>query len=635
MPFITNYLVSDILTPLASYNTSHEEGVGKGFFRTSLRTEPHVALLNQFIAKLPTVKSKVDDKEVIGPDGNHNLTPPQLLELATIVQGKNDREGNPGYNPEKPSASSTLFTKLARKFGGFDALDRLQKTGNLKEIYVSYLVANFTVAAGEEGIAAFLVKLTPAEEEKTCLALLKALEFRVDPTSLPALASHYADHFLHMTPRRSFEKHLALLQFLNAHGVRTDNIVLTGILNQDDEFHQSLLTYLQSISKINKALINSNNLAEILQFNAASRVKRFLDLVLPLQENLDNFFAYLRASQSRQESPWLGILLQSFKDAECDVSPYLKQIFANESKLHNLSIAVATLFESKFPNDMRRHQLLSKLFEYSDACIVVAKALRKLQPENGDWNDDYLARIFANPEYAEKLADAINSLIHSDLYTSETLPTALAQACSSPKHAVNLANFIILWDGIYGGSQPTPAAVLNNPENIEITAGVIKYLQENKVSEDASVNLAICEANLADDDFLSLLKIMKKADLLSVSNVKSLVPLLGKIQALYGAFVCLEQGGTVNQDNFEALIGNPDDPMAVAVILQEPEKATETGIPVTGTSAGATTTAEQSETPAADGTKSPLVQQGFFNSNINDPSLRAPQAANTGVASPG
>lgn len=510
----------------------------KGWGR-SARDEPHIAELRPFVVK------------ITGSD----LLPAELVQLADIVRGKNDREAD--------TASSRAFSQLAEPLGGYAALDLLKEHKILQETNIVFLEKYPGLGYG---LASFIAQVSKKIPEKLVQALLNALEFREVLGTLPELVTLYKESFL--LKNINIADHLPLLTLLNTHQLYTDNLKPLLIrFSESSNFQLMELTRtLNKLAALNPELITLSNVEALLGSPSLPQVDQFMQLVPPVQANLDTILTHFPL----RPSAWLPKLLANFRSASWDVTPFLKDIVASEEHLFELATAVATLGGAALDiGDLA--SVLTILLNHRIFSPSLAKAVRLSLSNQAILLDD-LELISRFPDHAENV---VLARIH--LKTYGLLPeAAFITACIHSQFASGVSQFLIQWHKIYGADKEPHEAVLGNPQRAGESAQVLAFLHGEELASEANVS-AVCQADLKDGFLLLFLQSLKKAEQLTQGNIDLLLPRIDSINLLYPAVQCLENGGVLEQINYESLLVDPENAMTLALELGgkviEPSKA--------------------------------------------------------------
>ncbi len=511
--------------------------IKKGYFRL-LMDESHIKELREFC------NSKL--KGVV------TLSPSLLLDLAAILLAKKDREGD--------SESSQIFRKLVGCFGGYEALDTLKEQEQLSAENVAFLEKNRKQA---ERLAPLLVSLGKSLPLSKYAIVLKAAEMMLDRQRLVDVFKDF-ERFA-SKPYAVF--YFETLSMLNRYGMHTDEMV--PLLSEVKQLY-SIKQLLEGLYKLNPHLFHRDNVITILRLQNPYYFHKLLELLPATQESLNVLFAVdgvLDQCSQAQE------IIKNFKSAGWELQPYLKYILSGDRNGLDLVLATGRLKEMAIPPELLP-LILEAIFTRSNESIALVNAVALLNKENLE--ERVLTTAFST-KYPDRVAAAIVELKKENHFNKQTSNVI----CSHPEYAIELAQAMIQLHHI--NCTTLSAAydgIEKSPQSADKAARVIEYLQKNslvhhsndkpdahtrvaKQTSDAII-VAVCKAELTDDSLLKLLEIMKAAGLLDLSNLHKLTPRLAYVKTLTSAAKCLANGDKLDELNFDSIISDPINAIALA-----------------------------------------------------------------------
>jgi len=533
-------------------------------------------------------------REFVGLLKSRPLAPADLVKLAIIVKGKNDRDSD--------AASSKAFRALATLLGGYEAIDRLASCNILKEKHLEFIIKYAPIA---KLLAEHLGQMSEKLTDDLLSAYIDVLEKRAEPNSLSMLLSICA------TEDR-LEEFIPLLSTLNQHGLHTDKLIFllhyistftstevlafhetvkilialnSGMINECDiqliaatsEIHLlgkansgPLIEALFRLSSRNLTLITVDNIKRIISSNRVALLGSIANYVPPTQANLDTILA------GSTQNPYTSLicLLINFNAASRDVTPFLGEILnistndtAYFSELNDAMIILrdVQLDATDFST------VINLLLKYRKDSPAIARAVRYSVKEGGLLIDD-LVTIGCFPQHADQILNA-----HRNIMIYGQLPADWFDILhESPEFAIGTSQFLIQWHRLYSLRKEPDAAVLSNRQYAGAIAQVLEYLQNEGLAKDDCVP-ALCATKLEDDTLFKFLQILKGADLLTSHNIKNLIERIDHLQTLYTASQYLLNGNVLEQTQLiSLLIGADNNPatlldFAIGLGGKEPE----------------------------------------------------------------
>lgn len=112
-------------------------------------------------------------------------------------------------------------------------------------------------------------------------------------------------------------------------------------------------------------------------------------------------------------------------------------------------------------------------------------------------------------------------------------------------------------------SEQTCEAMLAYPQCLETNTKLLNYLTDNNLHGNDNV-VKIGKLGFPDNDFLAMLEILKKADLLNHENIQTLFDKSSFRKTLLSALRCLLNGCVLNQERFMDITCNPVFALSIA-----------------------------------------------------------------------
>lgn len=217
--------------------------------------------------------------------------------------------------------------------------------------------------------------------------------------------------------------------------------------------------------------------------------------------------------------------------------------------------------------------ILESVFTYPDKCIGLVKAVALLNDENV--RKDLLKIVFAS-KFPDRAAAAIVALREENCLDKQTRNLVCAQS----EYAGELAQAFVQFKQVNYTDRAAFDALAQRPQCADKAVRVIDYLQKHslldplkakpvpfkgtvKKASDLMIT-AVCKAGLTDDSLLKLFDIMKEVNLLNPLNLQKLMHQLKYIKTLGSAARCLANGNKLDQRNFENLLQDPANSLALA-----------------------------------------------------------------------
>lgn len=500
-----------------------EYDTNKGYRRVLLRAEPHIKELRSFYEDL-----KSDD-----------LSPASLLRLAQILIGKNTRTDRSG--------SGKAFEKLVSKLGGYTALDTLNDSKQLTKDNVVFLEKHPQEATDLAPLIVSISKTTIASEMQRVFSIAEKLK---NPQELIAvfkeleLMSHSenAYFFIHT------------LSLLNKHDVHSDEVM--PLLKGTEEHIIILSQILETLAAKNPSLLALPNLINILKMKQHHFDFHTVLKILPLDQKSLDILLRVNEAYTLGQHYWLEDIVNNFEKAGWDLQLYLEDILSGRTNGWAVRRATAELIRLKLKPELLA-LILPAILTHSHESTELLDAVKILQKE--DLGVAFLKIAIAVPKFSHKIAEALVTLQKAQCYNDATK----VYVCLSPEHALGLAQFWIQYThaGCVDASQR--AAMQKRPQCAAYTAEVIEFLQKNNLHKEQNI-IAVCKAKLTDKSLLQLLKLMQEAKILKQSSLDILLPQLSFIKTLYSAAQCLAYGGKLDAFNFDSLVSDPINAVALA-----------------------------------------------------------------------
>ncbi|MCW8399547.1 hypothetical protein OQJ26_12165 [Legionella sp. PATHC038] len=506
----------------------------KGLFRV-LRDEPHIKALREFY------NSKLQ--------GVHTLSPPLLLELAVILLGKNDRNGD--------SESSQIFSELVQHFGGYEALESLNKQKQLSAENVAFLEKNHTHA---KQLAPLLSTIGSKISPSTLTILLQTAEKISDQEGLIETFKYFEQFALSENAALYFE----LINLLTRYRINMDDVVpLLSEVKQLTPIKKAL----DVLNRPDSQLLHRDNVIAILKLQNPYYFYRILELLPNTQESLNRLFAIddILDKCSRAEE-----IIKNFKSAGWELEHYLKYIFNVNRNGVDLESATSSLMNMKVEPELLP-LILETLFARSNESIALVKAVGLLEEHLKEDMD----LAFAT-KYPDRVAAAIAELRKEKCFNEQTRDAI----CSHPEYAVELAQALVQFHRIDYTARAAYDGIMKYPQSADKAARVIEYLDKNSLLHNTkgktdvykgkvkrssnSIVAAVCKAELTDNSLIKLFDIMQAAKLLSLPNLHKVIAKLKYIKTVASAAICLANGNKFNQLSFESILSDPINSIAIA-----------------------------------------------------------------------
>ncbi|KTD11236.1 hypothetical protein [Legionella jamestowniensis] len=517
----------------------------KGYGR-SLKEEPHIAELRQFY--LERVKKAGDE-----------LTPEELRQLVKICLGKKNWNG---------SESSNTFDALLKELGGRNALQRLKENKQLSVTNVGLLEKHKEYAENLSLLIEVLkgyrldASLTEFAHE---LHLPQLHEKLKDIASLKE-AKVLTKQTLLLTANSpapcTMTKCILLLQ---EHGITGEAINCLS----SSTLMSSTYTILTLLVSINPKLI-SPNLSAICKLG--QHTLDFLDILKELaqakeavtQKHIEICVNPHLLNARERITSILILFREAGWNSEANLFRLLESVIKNEHL--KIGLAVVTLPKNKLKPEQAQF-ILDALFNYPQFYNSLTNAVIILT-QHELLTDENLAIIIREPQYADKIAEGINTLNAISLDNSDN-KNAISKI---PEHAASMAS---LFKQLVKAKQFSPVTrelALKQPHNAEIAAGILRLLRLEAIKlDDDGEKINFCEElfnkNLMTSEFSNLLSTLDYVDLLNATNIRKLINHSQLIRTIASACCCLDNNNQLKQDKFDLLFEHPNRALAVALAL--------------------------------------------------------------------
>ncbi|KTC79794.1 hypothetical protein Lche_1814 [Legionella cherrii] len=506
----------------------------KGLFRV-LKDEPHIKALREFY------NSKLQ--------GVHTLSPPLLLELAVILLGKNDRNGD--------SESSQIFRELVQYLGGYEILESLNKQKQLSGENLAFLEKNHTHA---KQLAPLLISISSKLSPSTLTILLQAAEKIADQQRLVETFKYFEQCALSENAALYFE----LINLLNRYGINMDDVV--PLLSKVKQLLH-IKKVLDVLSRTDSQLFHRDNVIAVLKLQNPYYFYKVLALLPNTQESLNTLFAVddILDKCSRADA-----IIKNFKSAGWELDHYLKYIFSVNINGVDLERATRLLMNMNIEPELLPI-ILEIIFTRSNESIALVQAVGLLEEHLKEDMD----LVFAT-KYPNRVAAAIAELRKEKCFNEQTRKAI----CSHPEYAVELAQALVQFHRIDYTARAAHDGIMKYPQSANNAARAIEYLHKNsllhnphgktdsykgKVKRSSnSIVAAVCKAELTDDSLIKLFDIMQAAKLLDLPNLHKVIARLKYIKTMASAAICLANGNKFNQLNFESIMSDPINSIAIA-----------------------------------------------------------------------
>lgn len=490
----------------------------KGYRRTYIKEEPHIKELRSFYEDL-----EEDD-----------LSPSSLLKLALILIGKNTRT--------EESASGKTFEGLVNKLGGYEALDTLYAAKHLTEDNVVFLERHPNEAKALAPLIVSIAKNPIGADLKKIISIAEKIK---NPQELMAVFKELA-----LVAHSNFT--INILSLLNQHNLNTDEVML---LLKGSEQHLIIIYQILETLAINPSLITLPNLINILKIEHLYDLHALLKILPPDQETLDSLFQS-GVSYTLGQYYWIEELVTQFKNASWDLHPYLGIILSGKINGGAVKKAITELIELKVNSELLP-LIIPTIFNNSHESAQLMEALKTLHKEGLD--EGFLKIAFAIPKFSNELAAALVMLQKAKCVNEATK----VYIGLSPEYALGLAQFWIQFSNAGCVDLSYRAAMLKQPQCASYTAEVIEFLQQHKLHDEKNI-IAVCKAKLTSKALLNLLNLMLEAKILNQDSLDILLPRLSWVKTLHHGAQCLANGDKLNALNFDSLVSDPINAVALA-----------------------------------------------------------------------
>ncbi|CEG58700.1 hypothetical protein [Legionella fallonii] len=491
----------------------------KGYGRTLLKEEPHIKELRSFYEELT----------------EDNLSSSSLLKLALILIGKNTRTDT--------TESGKTFKGLVNRLGGYEALDILNAAHQITEDNVAFLEKHPTKA---KALAPIVVSISKNTKISFVKKIFCAMEKMKKPQELIAVFEEL--ELMSRTENSHF--FIDALSLLNKHNLNSDEVIP---LLKETEHIIIIHKILETLAERNPSLITLPNLINILKIKKIHTFHGLFKNLPPDQKSLDRLF---QTNDTLAQSYWCKDILINFKEAGWDPHPFLETILGKEINGLELKRAITKLIELKLKPE-RLPLILHTLVTHSNESTIVMDAVETLHKEGLD--EHFLKLTFEVPQFSNKVATAFVTLQKEQCYNA----TTQVYVCSNPEYAADLAQFWVQFSKVECVNQTPRETMLQQPQCAAYTAEVIEFLRQHKHHSEKNI-IAICNAKLTSNTLLNMLKIMNEAKILDQTSLNMLLPRLSFIKTLYSGIQCLAYGEKLDSFNFDTLISDPVNAVALA-----------------------------------------------------------------------
>lgn len=491
----------------------------KGHRRTYIKEEPHIRELRSFYENL-----QEDD-----------LSPSSLVKLALILIGKNTRT--------EESASGKTFKGLVNKLGGYEALDTLYAAKQLTEDNVVFLERHPNEAKALAPLIISIAKNPMGSDLKKTLSIAEKIK---NPHELMAVFKELAlvAHSYHT---------INILFLLNQHNLNTDEVM--PLLKGSDQHFIIINQILVTLEEINPSLITLPNLTNILKLKHHYDFHALLKILSPDQETLDSLFQS-GDNYTLGQYYWIGELVTQFKNASWDFHPYLGILLSGKINGVAVNKAITELIELKV-NPELLPLIIPTILNNSHESAQLMEALKTLHKEGLD--EGFLKIAFAIPKFSNELAAALVMLQKAKCFNE----TTKVYISLNPEYALGLAQFWIEFSNAGCVDLSHRAEMLKQPQCASYTAEVIEFLQQHKLHDEKNI-IAVCKAKLTSNALLNLLNLMLEAKILNQDSLDILLPRLAWVKTLHHGAQCLANGNQLNALNFDSLVSDPINAIALA-----------------------------------------------------------------------
>ncbi|MFT4058052.1 MAG: hypothetical protein QM652_00730 [Legionella sp.] len=369
----------------------------KGYVRALIKEEPHIKELRRFYEEL-----KED-----------NLFPASLLNLALILIGKSTRT--------EQSESDKTFEALAKKLGGYEALDILN---NSKQLTEESIVLLERYPTSGKTLAAFIVSISKNTLVGDRKKIFHALEKIKNHQELITIVKEL--ELISRTEDAHF--FINVLSILNNYDLNSDEVLP---LLKETKHIIGINKILETLAKENPLLITLPNLINILK---AKKHFLFCELFLNLPPNQQSLDSLFQANDTLNY--WSKNIIINFKKGGWDIQLYLGTILSGKVDDWALNTATEELIKLELKSECLP-LILQTIFAYSNECRALIEAVKTLNKEGLD--ERFLKLAFEVPKYSNEVAVALVVLQKARCFNEITQK----YVCSNPKYALGLAQFWI------------------------------------------------------------------------------------------------------------------------------------------------------------------------------------------------
>ncbi|MDP1601877.1 MAG: hypothetical protein Q8M03_01260 [Legionella sp.] len=489
----------------------------KGHWRMIV-DESHVRELRSFV------------EQVKGEE--RSLLPTELLDLAKIILGKEDREGK--------SESSKTFEKLADYFGGYIALEALEANQILTAEYVAFLAENFYARI----LSGLLVSLNKKTPPGNIQILIAASQKMVDREKILNLFREMEKRSENM----SLSGYLRLLnRLIKYHLIFTDDLPFL-LLSVHWKKFSPIEDILKTLEESNPALLTLKNVTRILELKYPHRFNAFLRLLPVTKDTLNYLFG---VADTLEGNYLVEYIFRDFKAAGWEITPYLSRILPESTHSGTLAVAIKKLGEVSISSKLLPI-ILTEIFDRAEISIELVESVVILSEANLLEKHPVVFGVSTQPK---NVARALVMLAKENLYNKDNVEGV----CACPLHATGIASLLIQLHKAKCTDLDVYQIMSAHPDYAQNIADVLEVLEKSGLLSEANI-VEVCKIRLAKEVFSNLphlLLTLNKANLLSQANLSAIFEKLAYIKTLTSATTCLANGDVLSQYNFDLLLMAP------------------------------------------------------------------------------
>ena len=488
------------------------------------KDEPHISELRSFLVQLNEKKEKT-------------LSPSSLQKLAQILIGKKTRTDE--------TASGQTFESLVSKFGGYEVLDTLNAAKQLTEDNIVFLEKHPIDAS-------ILAPLIISISKNIFLSELKKMYSALEKIKNPKELVIVFKELDLLSRTDNAYSYIDTLFILSQYNLNCDEVIPLLKGTENIIFINQVLG---ALVEKNPLLITLPNLVHMIKIKEPYMFFELFKNLPPDQKSLDSLF---KANSTMRQSFWAKDIIINFQKAGWDLQSYLDLILGGKTNDYALRSATTKLMGLKLKPEVLT-LTLKAIFTHSNESLELVDAVETLNKEKEGLNEDFLNTAFEFPKFSNKVAVALLTLQEAQSYNT----TTKAYVCLKPEYAFGLAQFWIQFAKAECRSTAPREEMLKNPQCAAYVAEVIEFLQTHKLHDEKNI-IAVCNAKLTSSALLPLLNLMNEAKILDQPSLDILLPRLSYIKTLYTGAKCLANAEKLNLFNFDSLVSEPINAVALA-----------------------------------------------------------------------